>query len=236
LESLQELKPLSYVEGEPREKEWVQFTEKLIIRAFGSDSVNKRNFLHAKTAGEYYMIPYGGVEDPSLTQRNYQTRIQECEGVLKSCLAELRLDLPEPEMQTVFQPGQEYEFYLSVKTILGFAAKEIFIIDPYLGAEIFDIYAGSIPRAVSFRLLTTGTNMPSAVLSLAQRYSSGGNLQFRGSNRIHDRVLFTDTRVWLCGQSLKDAAKKKPTYIIEHDEPIMRPIYEDIWASATALL
>jgi hypothetical protein len=49
-------------------------------------------------------------------------------------------------------------------------------------------------------------------------------------------VLFADGRVWLCGQSLKDAAKKKPTYIVEHDEPLMRRIYEDVWANTTPLV
>ena len=38
-------------------------------------------------------------------------------------------------------------------------------------------------------------------------------------------MLFADGRVWLCGQSLKDAARKKPTYVVEHDEPLMRRIY-----------
>jgi hypothetical protein len=67
---------------------------------------------------------------------------------------------------------------------------------------------------------------------LAQKYSTGGNFSFRSSNSIHDRVLFADNRVWLSGQSLKDAAKKKPTYIVEHDEPLMRSVYETVWKSA----
>ena len=41
---------------------------------------------------------------------------------------------------------------------------------------------------------------------------------------------------WVIGQSIKDAAKKKPTYIIQHDEPLMRNIYEDIWNKATVLI
>lgn len=142
--------------------------------------------------------------------------------------------MPEPEIQAVFETGQEYEFYRAVKTILGFAAKEIFVIDPYISAEMFDVYAGAIPRTVSFRLLSA--NVPPQVLSVAQKYASGGNLQFRSSNAIHDRVIFADNRVWLSGQSLKDAAKKKPTYIVEHDEPLMRVIYEDIWAKASTLI
>ena len=113
-------------------------------------------------------------------------------------------------------------------------SKEIFVIDPYISAELFDIYAGAILRTVSFRLLSA--NIPPAVISLAQKYASGGNFQFKRSNVIHDRVLFADDRVWLCGQSLKDAAKKKPTYIVEHDELLMRAIYQDVWAKAAPVI
>jgi hypothetical protein len=95
---------------------------------------------------------------------------------------------------------------------------------------MFDVYANAIPRSVSFRLLSA--NMPSAVLPLAQKYASGANFQFKTSSVIHDRVIFADNRVWMCGQSLKDAAKKKPTYLVEHDEQLMRAVYEDIWGKA----
>jgi hypothetical protein len=33
------------------------------------------------------------------------------------------------------------------------AAKEVFVIDPYISSEIFDLYANAIPCSVSFRLL-----------------------------------------------------------------------------------
>jgi len=148
----------------------------------------------------------------------------------------LKLDLPEPEIQGVFETGQEYELYRAVKTILSSAATEIFIVDPYISAEMFDVYAGSIPRKVGFRLLSNQGNVPAAVMGLAQKYASGGNFQLRSSTSIHDRVLFADDRVWVCGQSLKDAAKKKPTYIVELDESLMRRIYEDLWANATPVV
>jgi hypothetical protein len=121
-----------------------------------------------------------------------------------------------------------------VTSCLKLAQKEIFVIDPYLNTEIFDVYANAIPRTVGFRLLSA--KLPADVLTLAQKYAAGGNFAFRSSNSIHDRVLFADGRVWLTGQSLKDAAKKKPTYIVEHDEPLMRGVYENIWQSATTIV
>ncbi len=237
LEALQELKKLRYLEGKGKETEWAQLTGNIIIRAFNSDSLNPFHFSRARSAGQYSRRPWGATRgNYALNQSNYEARIQACEGVLNSCLAELKLDLPEPEIQSVFESGQEYELYRAVKTILNFASKEILIIDPYINTEIFEVYADSIPRTVSFRLLTNSANISSAVLSLAQKYAAGGNLKARSSTAIHDRVLFADGRVWVCGQSLKDAAKKKPTYIVEHDEPLMRRIYEELWANATPVV
>jgi hypothetical protein len=80
------------------------------------------------------------------------------------------------------------------------------------------------------------TNRNAKLDKPGQKYSSGGNFELRSSTTIHDRVIFADNRVWLSGQSLKDAAKKKPTYIVEHDEALMRPVYETIWAASQKLI
>jgi hypothetical protein len=177
---------------------------------------------------------YGAPVPHDRYQRNFEARQQAHEAALKSCIAELGLDLPDTGMKGVYEPGEQYEFYRDVTTCLKLAKTEIFIIDPYLDAEIFDVYAHAIARAVRFRLLSA--NIPPNVQALAQKYAAGGNLAFRSSASIHDRVLFADNRVWLTGQSLKDAARKKPTYIVEHDESLMRPVYEQIWNSASTLI
>lgn len=234
LAKLQEVKGHNYAEVEAAEEEWRQFTETLVLRAFGSESTNYRNFRWAQNAGEHYVVPYGEGIPHQLYQSNYEARMTAYDTALRSCISALELDLPDAGIKGVYEPGQEYEFYSDVTACLKLAQKEIFVIDPYLSIEIFDVYAKAIPRAVGFRLLSA--NVPADVQTLAHKYASGGNFAFRTTNAIHDRVFFADSRVWVIGQSIKDAAKKKPTYIIEHDEPLMRNIYEDIWNKATVIV
>jgi hypothetical protein len=71
---------------------------------------------------------------------------------------------------------------------------------------------------------------------VAKKYASGGNLELRTTNEIHDRAVFVDDRVWIAGQSFKDAAKKKPTYIVEHDAKLMDAAYQPIWKAATPVV
>ena len=94
LKKLQDLKGRNYQEVDAAETEWVQFTEKLIIRSFGNASTNYRNFRHAGSAGEYVMVPYGTGIPHGQNQRNFESRLQAYETALKSCLSELEIDLP----------------------------------------------------------------------------------------------------------------------------------------------
>ncbi|MGH7838955.1 MAG: hypothetical protein ACREQC_14180, partial [Candidatus Binataceae bacterium] len=64
-------------------------------------------------------------------------------------------------------------------------------------------------------------------------------LELRSSADVHDRAVFLDERCWVIGQSIKDAARKKPTYMIELDEPLLgvaRDIYDRLWTAATVVI
>jgi hypothetical protein len=70
-------------------------------------------------------------------------------------------------------------------------------------------------------------------------YAKSRPLELRSSPDVHDREVFLDQRGWVIGQSIKDAARRKPTYLIELDEPLLstaRDIYNRIWAAATVVI
>jgi len=234
LDALQNLEGRNYAQAEPNEQEWMQFTQSIIERAFGNPSTNLTNFYHARSAGEHFLVPFGSGIPHAANQRNFEARISAFRAFLKGCLAELELIVPEKNIQGQYDVGHEYEFYRDIKAILGFATTEVTIVDPYLSTEIFDVYADGINRSMKLRILTN--NLAANVLTVANKYATGGNLCLRTTNAIHDRLILIDGRVWFVGQSIKDAAKKKPTYIVEQDGTLVRPIYESIWNSATAVI
>ncbi len=234
LAALKELEGRNYQEAETAEQEWGHLTQSIIEKTFGNPSSNMSKFYGAQSAGDYQIIPFGSGVPHGLNQCNFETRLREHGALLRSLLAELELELPQEEVVGVYAPGEEYEFYRDLKAILQLGVKDIFIIDPYANVEIFDVYAGGISRQAQFRLLTA--KVADELLAVAGKYAGGGNFSLRTSDKIHDRVVFVDHRVWLAGQSLKDAAKKKPTYIVEHDAERMREVYESMWANATVAI
>jgi hypothetical protein len=179
-------------------------------------------------------VPYGDEVPHAANQRNFEGRIKALEAFLKGVLSELALDMPENEIQGQYDIGDEYRFYRDIKAILSLATSEVVIVDPYLSTEIFDIYLDGIGRTLLLRMLTN--NLPANVTAVAKKYVIGGKLQLRTSTDIHDRLLLIDQRVWFIGQSIKDAAKKKPTYIVEQDGTLVRQIYESIWNATTVVI
>jgi hypothetical protein len=234
LASLQEMRGQRYYDAESTERQWEQLTARIVAHSFGDPSPNLSSFYRAKSAGEYAIVPFGGGIDHGRNQNNFETRIQALDDFLRACLAELDLLAPEPEIQGTYAPGQEYELYKDLKSILSSASSSILVIDPYLSKEIFEVYVDGVNRSIQIKILTD--NPPVDAMTIAAKYATGGNLEVRASKAIHDRVIFVDERAWTIGQSLKDAAKKKPTYIVELDAALMLPLYQDIWNKATSML
>jgi hypothetical protein len=142
--------------------------------------------------------------------------------------------LPEQELTGAYEPGDQYAFYRDLKAIIATAAEDVLIVDNYLDTEVFDVYAEAIRPSATLRVLTSRPN--DSLLLVMKKYASGRTFELRSSPDVHDRLVVADGRCWVIGQSIKDAAKKKPTYIVEVDARRMLPIYEEIWRRSTPIV
>ena len=159
-------------------------------------------------------------------------------GSIHRAIADLELEVPI-ENEVSFGTGDVYDFFRALNKVIASAEHSIFIIDPYLDSSVFDHYLKSRQEKVFVRLLL---NKHSDDLKTpAEKYTKqyGEILEIRKSKSLHDRVIFIDNFVcWLVGQSIKDAAKAKPTYLVQlPPDTVSSKLenYEQIWKAAKIL-
>lgn len=159
-------------------------------------------------------------------------------GIIQRAIADLELQIPDSP-SSVFGAGEVYDVFRALNEVISSAEKSIFIIDPYLDDSVFDHYLTARKPEVSVRLLLTkkAAELKPAVEKYISQY--GSVLEVKKSRAVHDRVIFIDNYVcWVLGQSLKDAAKAKPTYLVPLAPdvvPAKLKDYEDIWTEANKI-
>jgi hypothetical protein len=111
------------------------------------------------------------------------------------------------------------------------ARKKVDIIDPFVDDSIFELYLDDVHPNASIKLLTT--HMYGKFREVAKRFKiQKPNFEIRTSNEVHDRYLIIDGRVWVIGQSLKDAGMK-PSYIVELvDKDRILGLFQKLWNRA----
>ena len=159
-------------------------------------------------------------------------------STLHYAIADLELDAPTSGDQA-FGPGAVYDFYKALSSVLSGASKSLLIADTFLDPEVFDTYLAQVPASVATRLLAReyAAQLKPAVQKFVAQ--SGQSVEVRVSKAFHDRVIFVDDlSCWVLGQSVKDAAKAKPTYLAPLSPDVSKlklQDYEVVWSSATAL-
>jgi hypothetical protein len=233
LEKLQAFKDKNHREVSNEETVWQQNTEGAILHGFGEGSHNAGHYYSARSAGQWSMR---GVSDHQ-AQLNYSQRIAKFEATLLSSIAELEASMPAAEVQRAYDAGDEYAFYKDLKDIMAKAIADIFIVDNYLNTEFFELYVATVKPGITFRILTD--QLKGNLEAVARKYANSYTIELRSGPNVHDRHIFVDQRCWTVGQSIKDAATKKPTYMVELSSGLvqtMRPIYEDLWAGAAVVV
>jgi len=159
-------------------------------------------------------------------------------GTIHRAVADLELKVPA-ETEVNFGAGDVYDFFKALNKVISSAERSIFIVDPYLDQSVFDHYLTTRADGVSVRLLLNHKAQNLAPASEKYNAQHGNVLELRKSKTLHDRVIFIDGYVcWLIGQSIKDAAKAKPTYLVQLPPDVVPEKlqnYEEIWSSATKL-
>jgi hypothetical protein len=237
LEVLGQFKGKRHSEVQSAEKEWQHLTGSIVQKSFDSASTNRMKFETALYSGGHLQQSDFGRRQIDSRQPAFESRINALEPLLKGMIKELELCLPTDEIKGVYESGEEYAFYRDLSSLIVTAAKDVFIIDTYLNEKVFNLYVDKVPRGVTIRILSN--NIGANVELVARMYAKSGPLQLRSSGDIHDRAIFLDQRGWVIGQSIKDAARAKPTYMIQLDEPLLaasRDVHQDLWTAATSII
>lgn len=229
LTKLDGLRGRRYDEAEADETGWVEFTQSIIVSTFGKSSLNLKNLESARWSGEHNLFE---MTEQQL-QGNFELRLRAFEVLTLNLIDEIGLHMPDDDIQGAYEPGEQYELYRDVSKIVSATTREVTIVDAYLDEQSFDLYIGKVSKAVSVRVLSN--RVSSNLEAVAKMCAAGRKLQLRASSDVHDRAVFSDDRGWVLGQSLKDAAKAKPTYLVELTEPALaalRNAHDVIWAAA----
>ena len=158
-------------------------------------------------------------------------------GVISKVLHELEIKYPEEDKKQVYAAGEAYDFYSDFKAVVLSAKQSVFLIDPYLNEEVFNLYVEKLPSEITSRVLLGKVNDNLRAVIEKLKLSKTRKIEVKKSKGMHDRVAFIDsTQCWLLGQSIAEAAKKKPTYLVELPEeltPEKLSYYDEIWSKAT---
>lgn len=130
-----------------------------------------------------------------------------------------------------------FKFHLDIKEIIENSNEEIFIIEPFVTDHILELTLKDLNRKRKIRILTNSKNADkrgkfSKLSNLFKKEFS--DYEVRESEEIHDRGIFIDKKEgWILGQSIKDAANNKPTYLVKlRNAKPLESIYHSIWNSS----
>jgi len=157
---------------------------------------------------------------------------------IHKAITSIEESLPSTAEQ-VFGPGAAYDFFKALNELVASAERTLFLVDPYMDAEVFDGYLSALTPGKRVRLLVNKHTDNIKVAAEKFRAQHASEIEVRKSTQIHDRLVFVDdTQCWVLGASIKDAAAKKPTYLapLANDVVAVKlSHYEDIWSASTPI-
>jgi len=148
--------------------------------------------------------------------------------------------------EKAYAPGFQYDFYQDLREITKSTSHEMLVIEPYPSDELINLYLDKINPTVRVKVLIGAPKSQSQntkqqrdnFLKVAQKYAQkpGVNFELRENPDTHDRLFFVDGICWISGQSVKDAATQKPTYLLKVESSyLFRQIFTPLWENGQKL-
>jgi len=211
--------------------EWVSTTKQLIAKVDFGMSKEFNNAISEYEKIKITPIVRRGL--PELIKSKISKQILDAKNYL--VFSDEKIE--EARIEKVYEGGNSYAFLMDIIDIIKGANQEIFIIDPYFDDERFNLFVQKFKDGIKIKILigSITARLNSTIVDTFKKSNTQIDLSVKKSGEIHDRLIFADDRCWIMGQSIKNAAESKPTYIVEIIDNIhMRKIYEDIWDRATS--
>ena len=94
-----------------------------------------------------------GLQEPRLTYPVLRSdAVQLIRMTLTNEVKRLEIVLGD-QIQPIYGPGAQYDFYRNLKNLIQSAERELFLIDLYIDRDSFDLYFGELDPAVRVRIL-----------------------------------------------------------------------------------
>jgi hypothetical protein len=184
-----------------------------------------------------------GLHSSALDVLDRNTRYQRFLMVLYEALAIAELKAPSSAQGTFIPVGGDHDAFVAIGKILDKAKADVFVVDPYMDAEIIG-FMSLAPERVPIRLLCDSFKIQPNLVPAASNWNTQypkRHVEVRQSTprMLHDRAIFVDkTIAWTVTQSFKDIAKRSPAEIVRSNDMANLKItaYEQIWNSSKAVV
>ena len=168
---------------------------------------------------------------------------EELIGDIDRKIQDIELNIEQNFLEErIYDKGSRFDFHIDIKDIIKATKRELFIIEPYVEDHLLEITLKGADNSLNIRVITNSNNMKFSgnFIKLGRMFKGQqkGTFEVRESLYIHDRGIFIDSNEgWVMGQSIKDGAKNKPTYLIKLRNPNkLREIYEGMWKSSKKIV
>lgn len=179
----------------------------------------------------------GKAHNPSFAHRA-QGYVDSC-GKGKICLTDEGIEYLESLIESarssrtgliIFKKRSSHSFDKFLRGIFKKAKKKVDIVDTYVDGNVFDNLLDEVSKSVPIQFLYGSDT--GGFTSKSKRFAGEYNFNTKQSSQFHDRFILIDSKGYIIGPSLKNAADKKPATLVvlgDSDSKKLADLFLDLW-------